>query len=244
MNIGYKKLQKGYIAKLEILGKTNENRIDIANPQYAKYRASKVKVLKIFHMNGEVNGEVNDETQVIKQMNGILDMNFVYTSGKEICVSNYDRNVNTVSSQGIHYFKTPYQAKMWQLSSNNYTGKYMDWYDNGNKRREGEYKNGKQEGKWIEWYEDGNKKSEEEFKNGEREGKRIMWYTNGNEWYEEEYKDGKLEGKYIEWYEDGTKKEEGEYKNGKQEGKWVGWLDNNNKIHEREYKDGKEEGKW
>ena len=91
MNIGYKKLQNNYIAELEILGKTNENRDDIANPQYAKYRTSKVKVLKIFHMNDEI--QVNDETQIIKQMGGLHDENFVYIVGEEIYVANYDENV-------------------------------------------------------------------------------------------------------------------------------------------------------
>ena len=184
MNIGYKKLRGDYIAELEILGKTNEHRNDIANSQYAKYRTSKVKVLKIFHMNYE--------TRVIQQMNGLHDKNFVYITGKEICVSDYDEDVNTVCSRGIHYFKTPYQAKMWDLYSYYYTGKYIEWYDNGNKMDEGEYKDGKKEGKWIEWHEDGTKKEEGEYKDGEKEGKWSGWYECGNNQYEKEYKDGKL----------------------------------------------------
>ena len=148
MNIGYKKLQNGYIAELEILGKTNENRRHIENPQYAKYRTSKVKVLKIF----------KNERRGIKQMNGLYDKNFVYGVGKEIHVANYDENMNNVCSQGIHYFKTLEQAKMWKLNLDNYTGKYIEWYDNGNKWYEREYKDGKEEEeKWIGWYENGTK---------------------------------------------------------------------------------------
>ena len=169
MNIGYKKLKGDYIAKLEILGKTNENRDDIADPQYAKYRTSKVKVLKIFHMNGEVN---NDETQIIKQMNGIFRENFVYITGEEIYVSDYDEDVNIVCSRGIHYFKTLEQAKMWNLFPP-HTGKWIEWWGNGNKKEEGEYKNGKEEGKWIGWYENGNKMYEREYKDGKPEGKWI-----------------------------------------------------------------------
>ena len=138
MNIGYKKLRGGYIAKLEIFGKTNENRQDIADPLYAKYRTSNVKVLKIFHMNSEVN----DETRVIDKMRGLYDKNFSYIVGEEMHVFGYDENINEVCSQGIHYFKTPYQAKMWNLSLDNYTGKYIEWYDDGTLRREGEYKDG------------------------------------------------------------------------------------------------------
>ena len=187
MNIGYQKLRGDYIAKLEILGETDENRQDIADPQYAKYHTSKAKVLKIFHMNGEVNGEtqVNDETRVIKQMNGLYDTNFVvYIEGKEYV---------------FDYFKTPYQAKMRDLSSDNYTGKWIEWYDNGNKKEGGEFKDGEKEGKWTGWYNDGTVRYEGEFKDGKAEGKWSGWYSGNNKWYEGEFKDGKEEGKWIEW---------------------------------------------
>ena len=250
MNIGYKKLQNNYIAELEILGKTNENRNDIANPQYAKYRTSKVRVLKIFHMNCEVNNEtqVNDETQIIEQMNSLYDINFIYVVGKEMHVSNYNENVNEVCSKGIHYFKTPYQAKMWDffpITQHNYTGKWTMWWENGNKRQEGEYKDGKEEGKWIGWYESGTTKYEGEYKDGQFEGKWIGWRDcGGNKTGEGGYKDGKLEGKCTKWYISGTKEYEGEYKDGKKEGKWTWWWEDGNKQREVEYKDGKEEGKW
>ena len=229
MNIGYKKLQNGYIAELEILGKTNENRKNIANPQYAKYRTSKVKVLKIFYMN--------DETQVIKQMSELHDENFIYIEGKEIDVD-YDEDVNEVCSRGIYYFKTPYQAKMWNLYSNNYIGKYIVWYDNGTLRQEGEFKNGKEEGKWLWWHENGNKWCEGEYKDGKKEGKWIILRESGNKKQEGEYKDGKLEGKWIEWGGNDTKVHEGEYKDGKREGKWIWWWPDNTKMYEGEYEDG------
>ena len=178
MNIGYKKLQNDYIAELEILGKTNEHRKNIANPQYAKYRTSKVKVLKIF----------KNERRGIKQMNGLYNKNFSYTVGKEICIDDYNENVNKVCSRGIHYFKTPFQAKMWGLPLSkdkagkwNYTGKWFEWYENGNKMCEGEYKDGKQEGKWIGWYKDGTKSYEEEFKDGTKMEKKCEGeYKNEN----------------------------------------------------------------
>ena len=208
MNIGYKKLQNGYIAELEILGEMDKNRNGIVDPQYALYRASKVKVLKIFHMD--------NETQVIEQMD---DTDFVYIVGKEI-----DRKV--CLRKILHYFKTLEPTKMWKLNVNNYTGKYMEWYDDGNKKCEGEYKDGKKEGKWTGWYE-----------NEDEDG-------NGNKMYEWEYKDGKKEGKHLGWYERGNKKYEGEYKDGKLEGKWIGWWENGNKEFEGEYKDGEKVGKW
>ena len=238
MNIGYQKLLNDYIAKLEILGKTNENRQDIANPQYAQYRTSKVKVLKIFHMNAEVN----DETQVIKKMNGLYN-NFMYVVGKEIYVDDYDEDVNEVYSRGIYYFKTLEQAKEWKFHSDNYTGQCIKWYDNGNKEYEIEFKDGKFEGKQIKWYRNGNKMYEREYKDGKDEGKWIEWYENGNKKEEVEYKNGKYEGKWIWWWENGNKMCEGEYKDGEREGKWIQWYEDGTIQYEGEYKDGVEE-KW
>ena len=231
-------MQNGYIAKLEILGKTNENRKNIANPQYAKYRTSKVKVLKIFHMSADET-QVNDEIQIIKQMNGLHDTNFVYTIGEEIRVDDYDEDVNVVCSRGIHYFKTPYQAKMWNLSLNNYTGKYIEWHDNGNKKKEEEYKDGRKEEKFIEWHRTGTLQCEGEFKDGKLEEKWIRWYDDGQKESEGEYKDGEKEGKWIAWHRTGNIWYEGEFKDGKLEGKWIRWYDNGQKESEGEYKDGK-----
>ena len=244
MNIGYAKLRDDYIAELEILGKTNENRQDIVDPQYAEYRTSKVKVLKIFHMSEtQVNGEVNNVTQVIEQINE-------YVVGKEIHASNEDINY------GIRYFKTLEPAKMWHLcvivkhlwNISHYTGKDIGWLPNGSKIFEIEYKDGEEEGKCTWWYPNGKKEREGEFKGGKIKGKCTGWYDNGNKKYE-----GEQEGKWIEWYENGTIKCEGEEYHDrnedrtwfvKKEGKHLGWYDNCNKEYEGEYKNGKKEGKW
>ena len=48
-----------------------------------------------------------------------------------------------------------------------FTGKYVEKYENGQKKVEINYKNGKKEGAWTYWHENGQKKSEENYKNGE-----------------------------------------------------------------------------
>ena len=73
-----------------------------------------------------------------------------------------------------------------------YTGKYLCKYNNGQKEKEGKYKDGRLIGKWT------------------------VWYENGKKWYEGNYKDGKLDGKLIEWFQfNGEIKREENYKNGK-----------------------------
>ena len=41
-----------------------------------------------------------------------------------------------------------------------FSGVCVDYYDNGQKKYEGKFKNGKEEGLCIHWYENGQKKSE------------------------------------------------------------------------------------
>ena len=74
-----------------------------------------------------------------------------------------------------------------------YSGKYLCKYDNGQKEKEGGYKDGKLIGKWTVWYESGEKKLEANYKNGKLDGKLIEWFQfNGEIKREENYKNGKI----------------------------------------------------
>ena len=48
-----------------------------------------------------------------------------------------------------------------------------------------------QEGLWVEWYENGQKKSEKNYKDGKRDGLWVGWDEDGQKSYESNYKDGK-----------------------------------------------------
>ena len=61
----------------------------------------------------------------------------------------------------------------------------------------------KKDGKYTEWYENGQKRSEETWKDGKLNGKTTIWYENGQKEHEGTSKDGK----FIEvtlWDEDGN----------------------------------------
>jgi len=45
-------------------------------------------------------------------------------------------------------------------------GLHTEWYENGQKKEEGTYKNGEKDGLWTEWYENGQKGREEIYKDG------------------------------------------------------------------------------
>ena len=95
-----------------------------------------------------------------------------------------------------------------------------NWYDNGNKKSEYNYKVGfiipftpyfkitfnvKYEGLETHWYENGQKKAETTYKSGELNGLATDWYENGHKEEEAIYKLGK-EISLKEWNEDGSLK--------------------------------------
>jgi len=65
-------------------------------------------------------------------------------------------------------FETDGQNVVFLLNETDpYTGTYLCIYKNGQKEREGSYKNGKLDGKLIEWFQfNGEIKREENYKNG------------------------------------------------------------------------------
>jgi antitoxin component YwqK of YwqJK toxin-antitoxin module len=101
----------------------------------------------------------------------------------------------------------------------------------------GKMKDGKQEGKWVDWYENGQKESEQTFKNGKEQGLAIRWYENGQKNIVLTVKDGELNGLFTFWYENGQKEYEETYKNGKKNGLSTTWYENGSKKSERKYKD-------
>ena len=74
-----------------------------------------------------------------------------------------------------------------------YSGKYLCQYNNGQKKKEGEYKDGRLIGKWTIWFNNGQKKEEGNYKDGKLDGKLIEWFQfNGEIKREENYKNGKI----------------------------------------------------
>jgi antitoxin component YwqK of YwqJK toxin-antitoxin module len=84
-----------------------------------------------------------------------------------------------------------------------YTGKLVVFHENGQKREERNYVDGKAQGKQEEWYEDGQKWSEKNYLNGKEHGSYERWYENGQKMLEEHYIDGQPHGKRIVWAENG-----------------------------------------
>ena len=117
--------------------------------------------------------------------------------------------------------------------------KYQVFYKNNNKLRyKGNYNNGLMDGKWTYYWENGNKKVEGSFKNGNgsnknkitkvptngRDGIWSSWHINGEKWFELNFINGKKNGKQTNWYDNGQKEVEGNYENDEPVKIWLWWY--------------------
>ena len=95
-------------------------------------------------------------------------------------------------------------------------------------------------------HENGQKKEEATWKDGKKDGPRTVFHENGQKYVEQTWKDGNLEGLETWWRENGQKHQEYNYKDGKVEGLATTWHENGQKAREETLKDGKKvsETKW
>lgn len=80
----------------------------------------------------------------------------------------------------------------------------IQYYENGQKRIEGEIKNGQRTGKWTFWFEHGPVWSEGFYKNGIRDGETRVFHENGNLFYQGSYQDGQKHGTWKFYDENGN----------------------------------------
>ena len=124
-----------------------------------------------------------------------------------------------------------------------YDGKWIEWYENGQKNLEKNYKDGKQDGLENFWYENGQKKYEVNYKNEKLDGLYTSWYPSGKKNTKLIYNDGKLNGPYTLFHENDETKEEGTYKDGELDGKSISWYENGQKKSESNWEKGLLAGK-
>ena len=168
---------------------------------------------------------------------------------KGIGTSSHFSWVDGKSSSGTEFKQSDrfilkfYWNKNGKVLVRNGNGKVVEWYQNGQKEIEGEYKNGQPEGIFTWWYQNGQKMIEGVYKNGQPNGLFIWWSQNGQKKYQvviigikESY--FIKEGNWVSWYGNGQKSEEGTYQGNMKVGKWTFWYDNGQKETEGTYKEG------
>src|SRR5437868_2118866 len=150
--IGYKKCHGNLIAKLQILGKNNQDRKSVVDKKYAQMRCSRAKVLQIYDM---ITREPHDKAM------SQYDQNFIYLIGPEYHVWDYDDNLEAICTNGIHYYLTEeaafmhdsYNLQYQHIQKNKWTGEFKMWYPSGQIKTLVTYVNGIRDGNCLSWHD-------------------------------------------------------------------------------------------
>uniref|UniRef100_A0A6C0EAF7 MORN-repeat protein n=1 Tax=viral metagenome TaxID=1070528 RepID=A0A6C0EAF7_9ZZZZ len=196
---------------------TNESREFIIDPKYAKYKANKLRVLKIFDMF---------------TLEEILELKQEYTYVKNEIV------------EEVTYCKTievAYYADNYKLNLTN--GKFIEWYENGSKRTEYTLVNGKIDGIYKYWWDNGNLHIMNTMSNGILDGETRVYYTNGKINILRNYVNNVMNGDYYEWYNNEKIKIKCTYINEKKDGTEETWYENGNRKFVCDFKNGIHHGR-
>jgi antitoxin component YwqK of YwqJK toxin-antitoxin module len=82
----------------------------------------------------------------------------------------------------------------YRLAGGVMDGKYISYFQNGQKQQEGSYKEGAQNGKFHYWHQNGTLNYEVDFEKGKWHGKKTTFFQSGKVSTLEFYKEGKLQG--------------------------------------------------
>jgi antitoxin component YwqK of YwqJK toxin-antitoxin module len=152
-----------------------------------------------------------------------LGLDNMGTSMAKMTINEWRKNPN---DPDMLYFKNCFLCEK--------NGVYTEYYENGQKRWERTYKDGKKDGLSTRWYENGQKLEEGTYKDGKENGLRTLWYENGQKEGEVDFKDGLM----TQWYKNGQKRLHGFCIGASQNGLMTFWYKNGQKKEESIIKDG------
>lgn len=121
-------------------------------------------------------------------------------------------------------------------------GHWKNFFENGEVKSEGLFKNNRQVGEWKFFFNGGSPEQVGVFANGYFDGEWKWFYKNGKPLRIEEYVKGKREGKFMEFNENGDTVTIGSFIDGEMEGEWQVRVGDN--IEKGKYVVGLKEGIW
>lgn len=135
-------------------------RKDIVDYMHAKFRGSMLKILLVININDII----------ISQDNNL-----------SIDIPNITNNMTNHASNLYYYYKSLEAAYSMFHPTNNYTGKWITWHENGQKYKEYNFVNGLISGTLTEWYnyKEIQKLSECNYIDGIKNGIIKLWHSDG-----------------------------------------------------------------
>ena len=106
---------------------------------------------------------------------------------------------------------TPQVVKYYKTEEMKVLLKKIEYHENGQKRIEGSYKNGKRDGEWTAWFANGNLWSKGYYTEGVENGMKTVWHENGQKYYEGPIVNDERTGTWKFWNEEGKLVKEVDY---------------------------------
>jgi len=120
-----------------------------------------------------------------------------------------------------------------------FTGTAVSHHENGTRRSEEQFKEGRRSGYLREWFDNGTLAYEAEFLAGERHGQIKSWWRNGNPRSSSFFQRNVIDGESLHWYRTGELFKRLYFNQGKPEGLQQGWRLNGKLFSNYEYRDGR-----
>jgi antitoxin component YwqK of YwqJK toxin-antitoxin module len=154
------------------------------------------------------------ETKGIKDLDGII---YIFT--KE-----YAKRPDSIKKIPTTKIMTNKNGTWFLKDSESYTGKFIDYYINGNKEGEGYLFMGKLKGKRLLFYPEGFLSAELSYDNGFQNGLEKRYFKSGALMQKGEFKNGKEIGIWEMYHPNGQLKQRTNFVNGKMDGESVSYY--------------------
>jgi uncharacterized protein len=167
---------------------------------------------KEYHDSGELKA-------VGKYVDGLKigDWKYYYKNGKIEQLGSYIKN-EKVNGEWKWYWDNGNLLRDEFFDNGLESGVMTEYSDSGTVIAKGEYIDGLEENTWF--YQLGDTKVEGTYKEGKREGVWKYYYDNGNLSFVGKFLDDNADGKHTYYWDNGRTKEEGFYIMGRREGDW------------------------
>ena len=150
----------------------------------------------------------------------------------------FDQNWEQSIKQDARY----YRIISTDTASGNFRFQVVDYYLTGQVQMTGTYKSirpDNRDGRFIYYYENGQRQRDCIYRENTLHGPFSEWYRSGQQKNLQEYNRGLLDGPYKTWREDGSLKQEARYVKGERSGNFKTYYENGQLTRNDLYEDGK-----
>lgn len=219
-------------------GKNNIQRTNIYDPNYARYRCDRAKVISIQDM------ETGEELEGATSMFGIGGKNkILYLKGETVVSDGYEKDPHVIFGSGIHFFLSEEPARHLRMNKPT-DGLYKDWYDDGRISMESFYKDGVLHGEYKSWHANGMSEHRGIYTHGLKHGTFETWFDSGNLKSHYNYVKDHLHGECIEYYPNGYMQKLSAYNMQVLNGTQYEWYYTGKPSTTTNYKNGYKQGEY